>query len=64
MSVAGGELHYNCVITCMLQSRLTPVVTIYGVTIDGVWTGEWIDRLYTPLGTTSDYRAIADQHTL
>jgi hypothetical protein len=32
-----------------------------GVTIDGVCTAEWI---YWPLGTTSNYRTIADLHTL
>jgi hypothetical protein len=29
--------------------------------MDGVWVG---DHLYTPLGTTSNYGAIADLHTL
>jgi hypothetical protein len=33
------------------------------VTIDGVWIGGLIDRLCTPLGTTSTYKAIADFHT-
>jgi hypothetical protein len=32
----------------------------WGVTLDGVWIGNWI---YLPLGTASNYRAIADlQH--
>jgi hypothetical protein len=32
-------------------------------TIEGVWTGEWfIDHLYTPLKTTSNYNAIANLH--
>jgi hypothetical protein len=34
------------------------------VTIDGVWIGEWIYWLLTPLGTTGIYSAIADHHTL
>jgi hypothetical protein len=35
------------------------------VTIDGIWIGEWIYwPLYTRLGTTSNYSAIADIHTL
>jgi hypothetical protein len=36
-----------------------------GVTIDGVCTSEWIYwRLHTPLGTTSNYSAIANFHAL
>jgi hypothetical protein len=34
-----------------------------GVTIDGVWIGEWI-YLYTALGTTNNYSAIVNLHTL
>jgi hypothetical protein len=30
----------------------------------GVWISESIDHLYTPLGTISNYSAIADLHTL
>jgi hypothetical protein len=37
----------------------------FRVTIDGVWIGEWIYYdLYTPLGTASNYSAIANLHTL
>jgi hypothetical protein len=33
--------------------------------MDRVWIGELIiDHLYTPLGTTSNYSAIANLHTL
>jgi hypothetical protein len=31
--------------------------------MDGVWIG-FIDHLYTPLGTTSNYSATANLHTL
>jgi hypothetical protein len=35
------------------------------VAIDGVWiVNGFIDRLYPPLGTTSNYKAIANLHTL
>jgi hypothetical protein len=34
------------------------------MTIDEAWTAEWIDHLYTPLGTTSNYSAIAILYTL
>jgi hypothetical protein len=48
-----------CYIPCQfyISSRLR------GVIIDGVWAGEWIfDHLYTRLGTTSIYKAIAHLH--
>jgi hypothetical protein len=39
-------------------------VTYLVVTVDGVWIGEWIDPLYTPLGTASNHNTIAELHTL
>jgi hypothetical protein len=42
------------------------IVTYYGFVRD-LQTRFWIgftDKLYTPLGTTSNYSAIADLHTL
>jgi hypothetical protein len=37
---------------------------VKSVTIDGVWIGDgFIDHLCTPLGTTGNYRAIADLYT-
>jgi hypothetical protein len=43
---------------------LLDIVTIWRVTVDGVWIGEWIDYLYTRLGTTSCYSGTASLHSI
>jgi hypothetical protein len=49
----------------MLRIYTETTVEFRCVTIDGVWIGELdlLTHLYTPLGTTSMYGAIANLHT-
>jgi hypothetical protein len=42
--------------------RLNTYCHLVCVIIDGVWIGQWIDRLYTRLVTTRNYNAIANLH--
>jgi hypothetical protein len=49
-----------------VSKRYTLILSYVGVTIDAVldWMIGFIDALFTHLGTTSNYSAIADLHTL
>jgi hypothetical protein len=58
---------YEVLINSIIQSKTPSIVTstrdnAVCVTMDGVWIAEWIDNLYTRLGTTSNYSAIANLH--
>jgi hypothetical protein len=50
----------------MSQKRVLFILSLVLVTIDGVpdWRIGFIDTLLTQLGTTGNYSAIADLHTL